>query len=164
MDLVVSWRAEDDDRMKIFANHDRWFLMIEYSVPVDDPDARRAVRISDDHLADIQITVSRFGFCLRKQEKPNDAGDVQGLNKSHYVPPHQHVVGSPAILGSFGESNMASRRKRGPVALRPRLWSGLPLSNVTKFYAPIGESRQFGDVLNVGFGLRFQPVNATTSL
>ncbi len=36
--------------------------------------------------------------------------------------------GSPAILGSFGESSVASRRKRGPVAFRPRLWAGLALS------------------------------------
>jgi len=31
-------------------------------------------------------------------------------------------------LGSFGESSVASRRKRGPVAFRPRLWAGLALS------------------------------------
>jgi hypothetical protein len=43
---------------------------------------------------------------------------------------------------------MASRRKRGPVALRLQLWLDLPLSNVTKLYAPKGKSRQFGDVLN----------------
>ncbi len=28
-------------------------------------------------------------------------------------------VGRPAILGPFGESSMVSRRKRGPVVLRP---------------------------------------------
>jgi len=31
-------------------------------------------------------------------------------------------------LGSFGESSLASRRKRGPVAFRPRLLAGLVLS------------------------------------
>ena len=48
---------------------------------------------------------------------------------------------------------MASRRKRGPVALRLWLLPDLPLSDVTKLYAPIGETRQFWDVLtNVRFG------------
>ncbi len=36
-----------------------------------------------------------------------------------------------AILGSFGESFVASRRKRGPVAFRPRLSAGLALSLLT---------------------------------
>ena len=31
-------------------------------------------------------------------------------------------------LGSFGESSLASRRKRGPVAFRPHLSAGLALS------------------------------------
>ncbi len=35
---------------------------------------------------------------------------------------------SPAILGSFGESSVASRRKRGSVAFRRRLSTGLALS------------------------------------
>ncbi len=59
---------------------------------------------------------------------------------------------------------MASRRKRGPVALRHWLSPGLPLSDVTKFYAPIGESRQFGDVRNrpnVGCGSSAAPQNST---
>ena len=49
---------------------------------------------------------------------------------------------------------MASRRKRGPVALRPWLWPGLPLSDVTTLYVGMGEERQFGDVpkSNVRFG------------
>ncbi len=34
---------------------------------------------------------------------------------------------SPAVLGSFGESSLASRRKRGPVAFRPRLSAGLAI-------------------------------------
>ena len=34
----------------------------------------------------------------------------------------------PGDLGSFGESSVASRRKRGPVAFRPRLSAGLALS------------------------------------
>ena len=41
---------------------------------------------------------------------------------------------------------MASRRKRGPVALRHQLWLALPLSDVTKLYALAGKTRQFGDV------------------
>jgi len=41
---------------------------------------------------------------------------------------------------------MASRRKRGPVALRPQLWLGLPFSDVTETNALEGESRQFGNV------------------
>jgi len=36
--------------------------------------------------------------------------------------------GSPAILASFEESSVASRRKRAPVAFRPRLSTGLALS------------------------------------
>ena len=43
-------------------------------------------------------------------------------------------VRQPGDLGSFGESSMASRRKRGPVALRPQLSLGLPLSDVTTLY------------------------------
>ncbi len=38
------------------------------------------------------------------------------------------LFGSPAVLGSFGRSSMASRRKRGPVAFRLRLSAGLALS------------------------------------
>jgi hypothetical protein len=44
---------------------------------------------------------------------------------------------------------MASRRKRGPVALRPQLSLGLPLSDVTGFYPLTHESRQFGKVLKL---------------
>jgi hypothetical protein len=36
--------------------------------------------------------------------------------------------GNPAILGSFGEASISSRRKRGPVAFRPCLSVGLALS------------------------------------
>ena len=36
--------------------------------------------------------------------------------------------GNSAILGSFGRSSIASRRKRGSVAFRPRLLAGLVLS------------------------------------
>ena len=36
--------------------------------------------------------------------------------------------GSSAVLGSFGEPSVASRRKRGPVAFRLRLSAGLALS------------------------------------
>jgi hypothetical protein len=35
------------------------------------------------------------------------------------------LFGSPAVLGSFVASQAASRRKRGPVAFRPRLSAGL---------------------------------------
>ena len=38
---------------------------------------------------------------------------------------------------------MASRRKRGPVALRPRVYPGLPLSDVTLIYLPVLDPRQF---------------------
>src|SRR5210317_1783944 len=38
-------------------------------------------------------------------------------------------VGSPAILGSFGEWTETTRRKRGPVALCPWLSPDLPLSH-----------------------------------
>jgi hypothetical protein len=41
---------------------------------------------------------------------------------------------------------MASRRKRGPVALRHQLSLGLPLSDVTTLYPCVHESRQFGKV------------------
>ncbi len=37
-------------------------------------------------------------------------------------------IWQPGDLGSFGESSMASRRKRGPVAFRRRLLAGLALS------------------------------------
>ncbi len=40
---------------------------------------------------------------------------------------------------------MASRRKRGPVALRPELWLGLPLSDVTTLYGAIEVWGQFGE-------------------
>ncbi len=38
------------------------------------------------------------------------------------------ISGSPAVLGPSGSRSVASRRKRGPVALRPRLSPGVPLS------------------------------------
>ncbi len=38
--------------------------------------------------------------------------------------------GNSAVLGSLGESSVASRRTRGPVAFRPRLSAGLALSFV----------------------------------
>jgi hypothetical protein len=38
---------------------------------------------------------------------------------------------------------MASRRKRGPVALRLQLWLDLPLSDVTAIKAKIRKTRQF---------------------
>jgi hypothetical protein len=41
---------------------------------------------------------------------------------------------------------MASRRKRGPVALRHQLWLVLPLSDVTSLYVLDGNFRQFGNV------------------
>jgi len=44
---------------------------------------------------------------------------------------------------------MASRRKRGPVALRHQLSLGLPLSDVTTLYPLTRESRQFGKVLKL---------------
>ena len=37
------------------------------------------------------------------------------------------LFGSPAILGPSGSRSLASRRKRGPVAFRPRLSAGLAL-------------------------------------
>ncbi len=43
---------------------------------------------------------------------------------------------------------MASRRKRGPVAFRPRLLAGLALSIMTEVYVAIGRCRQFGEVPN----------------
>ena len=39
-----------------------------------------------------------------------------------------NLIGSPAILGSYVASQEASRRKRGPVALRLQLWLDLLLS------------------------------------
>jgi hypothetical protein len=36
--------------------------------------------------------------------------------------------GSSAVVGSFVPSSMASRRRREPVALRPRLWPGVLFS------------------------------------
>jgi hypothetical protein len=44
---------------------------------------------------------------------------------------------------------MASRRKRGTVALRPWLWLGLPSLVVTMAYGGVTELRQFGDVRNL---------------
>jgi hypothetical protein len=41
---------------------------------------------------------------------------------------------------------MASRRKRGPAALRPWLSSGLPLSDVVAINAALTKTRQFGYV------------------
>ncbi len=58
---------------------------------------------------------------------------------------------NPAILGSFVASQTASRRKRGPVALRPCLSAGLPLSihYVTKILLPLGpiKAAVFGPAL-----------------
>jgi hypothetical protein len=42
---------------------------------------------------------------------------------------------------------MASRRKRGPVALRPRVCPGLPLSNAALLYRLTSELCQFVKVL-----------------
>jgi hypothetical protein len=39
---------------------------------------------------------------------------------------------------------MASRRKRGTVALRLQLWPDLPLSDVTELYQSVLKSRHFG--------------------
>ena len=55
-------------------------------------------------------------------------------------------VRQPGDLGSFGESSMASRRKRGPVALRHQLWLALPLSDVTMLYPLVQKPRQFVNV------------------
>ena len=44
---------------------------------------------------------------------------------------------------------MASRRKRGPAALRPWLSPGLPFSSATTIYASIRGSRQFWDLRNL---------------
>ena len=49
----------------------------------------------------------------------------------------------PSDLGTFGESSMASRRKRGPVALRLWLWPDLPLSDVTTVYGETAKTRLF---------------------
>jgi hypothetical protein len=56
----------------------------------------------------------------------NNIGNIS----AHDVLLTRKILGrrQPGDLGSFGESSMASRRKRGPLTLRPRLWSGLPLS------------------------------------
>ena len=53
--------------------------------------------------------------------------------------------GSPAILGSFVAQQNASRRKRGPVALRLQLWLDLPFSNASMRFNR--KRRQFRDVL-----------------
>ena len=55
------------------------------------------------------------------------------------------VFGNPAVLGSFVASQLASRRKRGPVALRLWLSPDLPLS-LYRFSAFLG-LRQFWDLL-----------------
>lgn len=55
-------------------------------------------------------------------------------------------VGSAAIFGPFGRSSVASGKRREPVALRPRLSPGLPLSDVISLYALGHESRQFAIV------------------
>jgi hypothetical protein len=44
---------------------------------------------------------------------------------------------------------MASRRKRGPLALRPNLSAGLPLSDVTPINGRRENLRQFGEVLKL---------------
>ena len=59
--------------------------------------------------------------------------------------------GSPAILGSFVASREASRRKRGPVALRHWLSLDLPLSH--DVVSPDQKNCQFGKILEtVRFG------------
>ena len=71
------------------------------------------------------------------QEDTTNSADVAKNSPTNLVQkevtvivlPHQdYGRGSPAVLGSFGESSMASRRKRGPVAFRPSLSAGLALS------------------------------------
>ena len=44
---------------------------------------------------------------------------------------------------------MASRRKRGPVALRPQLWLDLPFSDVTTLYVLVEKWCQFEEVLRL---------------
>ena len=44
------------------------------------------------------------------------------------IPPPKDASGSPVTLGSFEESSVASRWKRGPVAFRPRLYAGSAFS------------------------------------
>ncbi len=44
---------------------------------------------------------------------------------------------------------MASRRKRGPVALRPQLSLGLPLSNLTRINARQNTLCKLGDLLSL---------------
>ena len=41
---------------------------------------------------------------------------------------------------------MASRRKRGPVALHHQLWLGLPLSDVALLFPLTQDPRQFGNL------------------
>ena len=55
------------------------------------------------------------------------------------------MVGSPAILGSYRRTPV---RKRGPVALRPKLWSGLPFSQIG--LSAQGDRCQFWDLPKAG--------------
>src|SRR5210317_468808 len=55
----------------------------------------------------------------------------------------------PGGLGAL-RGDRTSRRKRGPVALRPSLLTGLPLSHLQ--LCAIYSQRQFWDVLNVRYG------------
>ena len=59
----------------------------------------------------------------------------------------------PGGLGSCGESSVASRRKRGPVALRHQLWLVLPLStrDTDRLEKPVN-SGMYGVGGNVRFG------------
>ena len=89
------------------------------------------------------------------QEETNTSANAMNIRLAHrdrneliiFVVPHlEYSCGSPAVLGSFGESSLASRRKRGPVTFRLCLWSGLPLSDVTTFYVGTTEWGQYADV------------------
>ena len=53
---------------------------------------------------------------------------VEDKKRRDIVQYRSGAFGSPAILGSLGESSQTSRRKRGPVALRHWLWPVKPLS------------------------------------
>ena len=57
-------------------------------------------------------------------------------------------VRQPGDLGSFGESSMASRRKRGPAALRRWVSPALPLSDVAFIYAARGKRVNSGSYLS----------------
>ena len=62
------------------------------------------------------------------------------------------MIQQPGDLGSFGETSISSRRKRGPVALRPNLTAGLPLSNSAPIKARLGSSGKSGDVPKFRYG------------